>query len=69
MRVQVNIGDDMLKRIDQYSNVMGVSRSALCSVAIGQYIMSLDKAVSILDDVGSNVSEKLKQVIEDETEK
>lgn len=39
MRVQVNVSDDLVKKIDEYAKIMGVSRSALCSVWIGQIVM------------------------------
>ena len=39
IRVQVNVGDEMLAEIDKYAETMGVTRSALCSVLIGQGIM------------------------------
>lgn len=39
IRVQVNVGREMLAEIDKYAEIMGVTRSALCSVLIGQGIM------------------------------
>ena len=49
MRVQVNISDDMVNKLDMYASKMGVSRSALCSVLIGQAVMGYDKAFEMCD--------------------
>ena len=45
MRVQVNLSDEMVCKVDLYAKKMGVSRSALCSMLIGQGIMSYDKSL------------------------
>lgn len=42
VRVQVNLGDDMLRQVDCYAETMGVSRSALCSVLIGEGILDFN---------------------------
>lgn len=59
MRVQVNISDVMVERIDKYAQMMGVSRSALCSMLIGQGIMGFDKAFDIMDGVATKLDEKI----------
>lgn len=54
MRVQVNLEDGMVKRVDTIAKEYGVSRSALCSVFIGQMVNNTEKgfdmAKSILDN-------------------
>lgn len=52
MRVQVNLSDEMVERVDDYAKKMGVSRSALCSMAIGQYIFSFDKSSDFIRKLG-----------------
>lgn len=47
MRVQVNVSDEMVSEIDRYAKEMGVSRSALCSIFIGQGIMEYNKNTKI----------------------
>lgn len=42
LRVQVNLGDEMLRQVDYYAEMMGVSRSALCSVLIGEGILDFN---------------------------
>lgn len=49
MRVQVNVDDEMVAKIDAYAKKMGVSRSGLCSVLIGQGIMTYDASFNALN--------------------
>lgn len=51
MKVQVNVSDELVERIDNYAKMMGVSRSALCGVFIGQGIMNYDKAFNMIDEL------------------
>jgi len=60
MKVQTNVSDDMVKKIDALANQMGVSRSALCSVAIGQYVMAFEKSMNVLDTMGNEAVKILK---------
>lgn len=51
LRVQVNLGDEMLRQVDYYADVMGVSRSALCSVLISAGIYDFNsKQIQQLPD-------------------
>lgn len=50
MRVQVNLSDDMVKKVDDYARMFGVSRSSLSSILIGQGIIGLDKANEFVND-------------------
>lgn len=59
MRVQVNLSDDMVSNVDKYAKSMGVSRSALCSMLIGQGIMSYNKSLDILSTIGDKLGESL----------
>lgn len=54
MRIQVNINDDMAKRLNIYAEKMGVSRSALCAMFIGQAVMGYDKAYELIETAGTN---------------
>jgi hypothetical protein len=49
-RVYVTLSDDMVDKIDVYRNQMGLTRSAFCAYVIGQNVMAMDKAMSVLDD-------------------
>lgn len=47
VKVQVNLSDDLVSRIDKYAKAMGVSRSALCGVWIGQSLMGMEKTLEV----------------------
>lgn len=59
MRVQVNISNEMVVKIDEYASKMGVSRSALCSMLIGQGIMSYDRSIDLLKFLGDKLGDSL----------
>lgn len=59
MRVQVSVSDEMVNRVDEYAHKMGVSRSALCSMLIGQGIMNYDKSMDLLSLIGNKVGDNL----------
>ena len=59
MRVQVNLSEEMVSKVDKYSSKMGVSRSALCSLLIGQGIMSYDKSFEVMDNVGKKIADSI----------
>ena len=59
MKVQVNVSDELVERIDNYAKMMGVSRSALCGVFIGQGIMNYDKAFNMLDELKGSLFEQM----------
>lgn len=52
MRLQVNVSDEMVSRIDRIAGLMGVPRSSLCAVLIGQGIMSYEKGLDTISEVG-----------------
>ena len=59
MKVQVNVSDEMVERVDLYAKKMGVSRSALCSMLIGQGIMGYDKSMDIISSFGEKMGDVL----------
>lgn len=59
MRIQVNLSEEMVAKVDGYAKRMGVSRSALCSILVGQGIMSYDKSMDLLKDIGEKVGDDL----------
>lgn len=52
IRVQVSLSDSMVSKVDDMASNMGVSRSALCSMIIGQYMLNQEKAMDVLKAVG-----------------
>lgn len=73
MRVQVNLSDEMVTKVDSYARKMGVSRSALCSMLVGQGIMGYDKSMDLLTVLGDKLGDSLltekalKEVADDNT--
>ena len=59
MRVQVNLSDEMVERVDAYANMIGVNRSALCAVLVGQGVMAYDKSMDLLSNIGDKVGDSL----------
>lgn len=50
MKVQVIMNDEMVKRVDKYAKEIGVSRSSLCAMFIGQGVMGFDKGVDMIEN-------------------
>lgn len=44
-KIQVTLSNKLIKKIDRYAEDIGVSRSALCALWIGQSCMALDNLV------------------------
>ena len=59
MRLQVNANEQMVANLDKYAEMMAVSRSALCSMLIGQGLMGLDRSCGILSDLGTRLGDAL----------
>ena len=49
MRVQVNLNDELVKKIDEYAKMIGITRSSLCAVYIGQGVLGYDKAFEMIE--------------------
>lgn len=50
IRVQVSLSVDMCEKVDKLAYSLGVSRSSLCSVLIGQGMMSFEKGFEIVQN-------------------
>lgn len=61
MKVQVNIEDEAVKRIDEYARQMGVSRSAWCGMMIGQGLVAMDRSIMVIQ----KMAEGAQMTIED----
>lgn len=62
MRVQVNLSDEMVKRVDDYADKIGVTRSALCGFFIGQGILGYDNASTVLDSIAIALKNKAEDI-------
>lgn len=47
MRIQVNLTDDMVERVDRIRKQYGVTRSALCAMFIGQQVDNTENGLRI----------------------
>lgn len=64
-KIVITVSTDMANRIDLYCQKMGVSRSALCGMLIGQGIMGYDKSFEVVDRMGGSLANSIAK----ETEK
>lgn len=60
MKVQVNLNDDIVRKIDEYAKAIGISRSAVCAMWIGQSVLGVEKATEALQNMGVDVAKNLK---------
>ena len=59
MRLQVNVSDELVKQIDKYADMMGISRSALCATFIGQGVLGYNKSFQLIDSLGEKLGDSL----------
>ena len=61
MRLQISVSETMGEKIEKYSEEFGVSKSAFCSMLLGQSIMGLDGAKEALTSVGLSMVKEEKE--------
>ena len=59
MKLQININDDIVERIDEQAHALGVTRSALCAMWIGQGLRTMEAN----NDLTKAMSAELSQVL------
>ena len=59
MKVQINLNEDLVKKIDAYAAAIGKSRSAVCAIWIGQSVLGIEKATETLQNMGVDVAKAL----------
>lgn len=60
MKVQVNVSDSMVERIDKIAEQLGQTRSATCNWFISQGVLSFEKANSFVsENLASAVATKI----------
>lgn len=62
-RIYVTVSVEMANRIDFYREKMGLSRSAFCGYLVGQGVMSMDKAMGVIDQMGTVMVAKAAEVV------
>lgn len=56
MRVQVNLSDEMIKRVDAIANLYGVTRSGLLATFIGQQVTQIEMGQNLANNLIQNKS-------------
>lgn len=49
MRVQINLSETMVEKVDKLAQMMGVSRSSLCSMFVGQNVITYEKTFEAIN--------------------
>lgn len=62
-RITITVSDESVDKLAMYGEKMGMNRSALCAYLVGQGLMGLDRANSMLDKVTADMSEELKKAV------
>lgn len=60
-RIAVKVSDELVARIDRAANSLGITRSAFCGFLLGQGIYNYEKSYELLDKLGDNISDDLKE--------
>ena len=58
-RVQLQIGEEILIKLDKYADLLGVSRQALAVMFIAQGLTGFEKAFDLYDKFGEEFMKKL----------
>lgn len=58
-RLMVSLSDEMLARVEFYANLFGIPKSSVCTMFIGQSVISLDKSYSLLDGALKDIQPEL----------
>ena len=68
-RITITVSDESVEKFSYYGEKMGINRSALCAYFVGQGLLSMDKAYSLIDRVASDMSEEMKKALAESSEK
>lgn len=60
-RITITVSDESVEKLSYYGEKMGMNRSALCAYLVGQGLMGLDRANSMLDKVSESMSDEIKR--------
>lgn len=53
MRIQVNLSEEMVEKLNDYSKKFGVTRSSLCAMWLGQCVAGLDTATRAVESMAT----------------
>jgi hypothetical protein len=55
-RLVVTLTEDMIGKLDLYAELMGVTKSQLVSVWVGQQLLALETGMNVIRDIGKEVA-------------
>lgn len=64
MRVQVNLSEEMIERVDKIANLYGVTRSGLLATFIGQQVTQVEMGQTLANNL-LNSPEFQKKIIDE----
>ncbi len=59
MRLNISVSDEVNEKLNKYSKIMGVPKSSLCTIFIGQGLMAYDKSIEALGLITDKAMETL----------
>ena len=68
-RITITVSDESIEKLSYYGDKMGMNRSALCAYFVGQGLLSMDKAYSLIDRFASDMSEEMKKTLSEPSDK
>lgn len=68
-RITITVSDESVEKLSYYGEKMGMNRSALCAYFVGQGLLGMDKAYSVIDKVTSDMSEEMKKALAELSDK
>lgn len=68
-RITITVSDESVEKLSYYGEKMGMNRSALCAYFVGQGLLSMDKAYSLIDRFASDMSEEMKKNLAEPSDK
>lgn len=68
-RITITVSDESVEKLCYYGEKMGMNRSALCAYFVGQGLLSMDKAYSLIDRVASDMSGEMKKAMAEYSDK
>ena len=60
-RITITVSDESVEKLSYYGEKMGMNRSALCAYFVGQGLLGMDKAYSVIDSFTSNMSDEMRK--------
>lgn len=68
MKVQVNLSEEFVNELDKFAKEMGVSRSSLCAVWLGQQMKSVKTANHLISSMSADLSNEFLALLKKESD-